>query len=152
MVFLFLIRTLVNLRLKLLKHKNLLPPLFATDLNTGIILWMQQFYGLLVKRFLHSIRNWRAIITQLVVPIIFILLGLILVHTVPGTDSPDESRSLNIPDSALEDDIIAFYAELGSGDPIFTVSIYCFSVHECQNCFYRILGNQSIGEQLELLS
>ena len=86
------------------------------------MLWIQQFYGLLVKRFLHSIRNWRAIITQLVVPILFILLGLVLVHTVPGTDAPDEPRSLNMPDSALEDDIITFYAELGSGAPIFTVS------------------------------
>lgn len=78
-----------------------------------------------MKRFLHSIRNWRAIITQLVVPILFILLGLILVHTVPGTDAPDEPRVLNIPNSAIEDDIITFYAELGSGDPaVFTVSIF----------------------------
>ena len=94
-----------------------------TEPNTGITLWIQQFYGLLVKRFLHSIRNWRAIITQIVLPAIFILLGLILIETVPATTDQDEQRILNLPESALLDDnIVAFFAEFGDGEPIFKVS------------------------------
>ena len=96
-----------------------------TEPNTGFILWVQQFYGLLVKRFLHSIRNWRAIITQIVLPVIFILLGLILIETVPGTTAEDKSRILNLPESALTDDnIVAFFAEFGDGPSIFQVGWY----------------------------
>ena len=95
-----------------------------TEPNTGFVLWIQQFYGLLVKRFLHSIRNWRAIITQVVLPVIFILLGLILIETVPGTTQEDRQRILNLPESALaDDDIIAFIAEFGNGQSIFQVRI-----------------------------
>ena len=89
--------------------------LFTTELNTGAVLWVQQFYALLVKRFLHSFRNWRAIITQVVMPVLFILLGLILIETVPGITDPDESRVMSLQESALiEDDIITFYAEFGN--------------------------------------
>jgi len=88
-----------------------------------MVLWVQQFYGLLVKRFLHSIRNWRAIITQIVLPVIFILLGLILIETVPANTEEDEPRILNLPESALTDDnIITFLAEFGTGKSIFKVS------------------------------
>ena len=97
---------------------------FLTDLNTGLVLWVQQFYALLVKRFLHSIRNWRAIITQVVLPTIFILLGLILVETIPAVTEPDELRSMSLQESALvDDDIVTFYAEFGSGPQIFEVII-----------------------------
>ena len=94
-----------------------------TDLNTGIVLWFQQFYALLVKRFLHSIRNWRAIITQIIIPILFIILGLVLIETVPGRTSNDEKRLLSMPQSSLiEDRIMTFYAELGGSNSIFKVS------------------------------
>jgi len=93
------------------------------DLNTGIALWFQQFYALLVKRFLHSLRNWHAIITQIIIPIIFIILGLVLIETVPGTTSHDEKRPLSMAESALiEDRIMMFYAELDSNNTIFKVS------------------------------
>ena len=86
-----------------------------TELNTGAVLWIQQFYGLLVKRFLHSFRNWRGIITQIIMPVIFVLLGLILIETVPGITEPDEARVMSLQESALlEDDIVTFYAEYGS--------------------------------------
>ena len=100
---------------------------FLTDLNAGLVLWVQQFYALLVKRFLHSIRNWRAIINQVVVPTIFILLGLILVETIPAVTEPDELRSMSLQESALvDDDIVTFYAEFGSGRRIFEVIIAVF--------------------------
>jgi len=58
-----------------------------------------------------------------VLPVIFILLGLILIETVPGTGEPDPQRILNLPESALiDDDIITFFAEVGNGAPIIQVS------------------------------
>ena len=75
-----------------------------------------------MKRFLHTIRNWRAVITQVVLPVIFILLGLILIETVPATTEEDERRILNLPESALVDDnIVAFIAEFGD-ESVFGVS------------------------------
>ena len=94
------------------------------ELNTGILLWFQQFYGLLIKRFLHSLRNWHAIITQLIMPIVFIVLGLVLVYTVPGTSSLDPKRSLTLEDSAIdEDNIKTFYAVFGDGNSMSQVSL-----------------------------
>ena len=96
--------------------------ILSAELNTGIVLWFQQFYGLLIKRFLHSLRNWRAIITQLIMPVIFIALGLVLVHTVPGINSPDPKRSLSLRNSAIDDDDVrTFYAEFDNENPIFQV-------------------------------
>ena len=100
--------------------------IFSAELNTGIVLWFQQFYGLLIKRFLHSLRNWRAIITQLIMPVIFIVIGLALVYTVPGTSSVDPKRPLSLRNSAIDDeDIRTFYAEFGNGNPIFQVRQIC---------------------------
>lgn len=75
-----------------------------------------------MKRFLHSLRNWRAIVTQIIIPIVFIMLGLVLIETVPEITSNDEKRSLNMPESALiEDKIITFYAEFGGSNSFFKV-------------------------------
>lgn len=61
----------------------------------------------------------------------FILLGLILIETVPGVSEPDELRVMSLQESALvEDDIVTFYAEFGSGSDIFKVynSIVIFQI------------------------
>ena len=90
---------------------------FPAELNTGYVLWIQQFYALTIKRFLHSIRNWRAIIIQVVLPVMFILLGLILIETVPSVSDPDELRVMSLPESALnEDDIVTFFADFENTD------------------------------------
>ena len=50
-------------------------------------------------------------------PVLFILLGLILIETIPGITEPDESRVMSLQESALiEDDIVTFYAEFGNGN------------------------------------
>lgn len=55
-------------------------------------------------------------------PVVFIVLGLVLVHTVPGTSSADPKRSLTLSNTAInEDDVRTFYAKFGNGDSIFEV-------------------------------
>lgn len=117
------------------------------DLNTGIVLWFQQFYALLIKRFLHSLRNWRAIITQIIIPIVFVTFGLVLIETVPGLTSQDAKRSLSMPKSALlEDKIITFYAELGSSsNAIFKVSYLTCNGIIIIIITHRVIGQLSIG-------
>lgn len=64
-----------------------------SDLNTGYTLKMQQLKAMFMKRFYHSLRNTKAIIVQLLLPMIFVLIALIVAKTFPGPkDSP--SREL----------------------------------------------------------
>lgn len=55
-------------------------------------------------------------------PGVFIVLGLVLVHTIPGINSLDTKRSLSLENSAIdEDDVRVFYAEFGDGNSVFQV-------------------------------
>lgn len=69
-------------------------PLLASSanlgrLNRGFALKVQQLRALVVKRALHSLRNKWAIITQLLLPMIFVFVALLVASTYPGpTDSP----------------------------------------------------------------
>ena len=95
--------------------------------NTGIVLWIQQFYAMFVKRFYNSIRFWASVIWQLIIPLFFVLWGLILGKTIPGINSDSPSRVLTLENSALSENITFFYAQFGSGYPIvFDVSSKMF--------------------------
>uniref|UniRef100_H2Z852 ABC transporter domain-containing protein n=1 Tax=Ciona savignyi TaxID=51511 RepID=H2Z852_CIOSA len=45
--------------------------------NSGGKLWLQQFYALLVKRLLHSKRNYKVAISQILVPVFFAIISII---------------------------------------------------------------------------
>uniref|UniRef100_A0A8C7LC43 ATP binding cassette subfamily A member 3 n=1 Tax=Oncorhynchus kisutch TaxID=8019 RepID=A0A8C7LC43_ONCKI len=58
-------------------------------LNTGARLYMQQFYAMFLKRALYSWRNWKVIVAQFLVPLVFTVLALVVAKTFPGRhDSP----------------------------------------------------------------
>uniref|UniRef100_A0A672NM31 ATP-binding cassette sub-family A member 3-like n=1 Tax=Sinocyclocheilus grahami TaxID=75366 RepID=A0A672NM31_SINGR len=54
-------------------------------LNTGAGLYMQQFYAMFLKRALYSWRNWKVMVAQFLVPLIFTVLALVVAHTLPGS-------------------------------------------------------------------
>ncbi|XP_071106304.1 phospholipid-transporting ATPase ABCA3-like [Haliotis cracherodii] len=57
--------------------------------NAGIALYVQQFRAMFVKRFLHTFRNKLVTASQLIVPLFFTVMALIVLKTFPGpTDSP----------------------------------------------------------------
>ncbi|KAL3876097.1 hypothetical protein ACJMK2_033975 [Sinanodonta woodiana] len=57
--------------------------------HTGAKLYIQQFWAMFIKRFLHTLRNKLITITQLAVPLFFTIMALIVIKTFPGpTDSP----------------------------------------------------------------
>lgn len=83
--------------------------LISSDINTGIILWLQQFLAIFIKRFIHSVRFWVAIIWQLVIPMIFVLWGLLVAEFVPGTTSDPPNRLISVPNSAPSVENITFF-------------------------------------------
>ncbi|CAI8053623.1 ATP-binding cassette sub-family A member 3 [Geodia barretti] len=82
--------------------------------NSGAVLWCQQFYAMFLKRFYNSLRFWQAIITQLVLPLLFVLIAMILAVTLPNANENDPPRPLRISNSALvPDSRLVFFATLG---------------------------------------
>ncbi|KAG8443533.1 hypothetical protein GDO86_012077 [Hymenochirus boettgeri] len=62
-------------------------------LNGGCKLWCQQFYALFLKRAAFSWRNWKMVVGQFLVPLVFTTLALVVGKTFPG---PQDSTSLEL--------------------------------------------------------
>eukprot|EP00054_Salpingoeca_dolichothecata_P030926 m.256674 g.256674 ORF g.256674 m.256674 type:complete len:1715 (+) comp26744_c0_seq8:78-5222(+) len=72
----------------------LMPSVSADSLVTGTALKIQQFKTMIRKRYYHSMRNKSAILSQLLLPLFFTLIALVLAKTVPApADSPSRSLS-----------------------------------------------------------
>ncbi|XP_072337423.1 phospholipid-transporting ATPase ABCA3 isoform X1 [Scyliorhinus torazame] len=65
----------------------------SVKLNTGVILYLQQFYSMFMKRATYSWRNWKVFTAQFMVPLIFASFALIVAKTFPG---PQDSPPLNL--------------------------------------------------------
>ncbi len=85
-------------------HTNIAP-------NSGLTLWVQQFCAMFLKRFYNSLRFWTALISQLFLPLVFVLLALVLAVTLPDPSDNDPSRDLILQDSALSNRIYLFHAD-----------------------------------------
>lgn len=55
-------------------------------------LYLQQFYAMFLKRALYSWRNWKVMVAQFLVPLIFIALALVVARTLPGSHSSPQLR------------------------------------------------------------
>ena len=97
---------------------------YTVVVNTFIILWFQQFYAMILKRFYNFIRFWMNIIWQLVIPLLFVLLSLIFAITVGRTAfGAEPSRELTISKSSLSDNRTFFWAQFGGNTLDFNVSM-----------------------------
>ena len=64
--------------------------------NKGVYLSVQQFYGMFVKRVIHSKRNWLLTLSQLLVPMFFTLMACLIDKTIPeAKDSPSLKLAMN---------------------------------------------------------
>ncbi|XP_077979982.1 phospholipid-transporting ATPase ABCA3-like isoform X2 [Glandiceps talaboti] len=52
--------------------------------STGVILYIQQFYAMFIKRVLHTRRNFLIMIAQLLIPLLFTVIAVIVAKTYPG--------------------------------------------------------------------
>ena len=91
------------------------PPSSHVHLNSGLTLWLQRYWGMLVKRFLTSLRFWQAAVTQLLLPLFFVGYGMVLARTILFTDdASDPLRRLGLRESSLGLNRTLFWAEFGS--------------------------------------
>ena len=125
-----------------------------TGINTGVKLWFQQFVAMFMKRFYNSFRYWVAILWQLIIPILFVVLALVVVKVISQSgsyDSNEPSRVLTIKNSAPSHDISFFWADFASLENNFRIEVfYIFHLLMCSNIvvvllryfmFYSIMRN-----------
>lgn len=80
-----------------------------------MILWLQQLRAMFVKRFYNSLRFYGAVVSQLFLPLLFVLFALIVVVTAPDRQGDDQPRLLRLNDSSpLPENTIVFFAQFGS--------------------------------------
>lgn len=73
---------------------NLLKDAANCDLrNRGYHLFVQQLTAMLNKKFLYTIRNWLLFLSQLLIPVFFLAISLIVAQTLPGVEN---SKPLHI--------------------------------------------------------
>ncbi|KAF0293021.1 ATP-binding cassette sub-family A member 3 [Amphibalanus amphitrite] len=65
--------------------------------TSSFILFIQQFYAMLVKKTLYSIRNWVLTLVQIFLPIFFLSMALLVIMSFPGLadDPPMELKFTN---------------------------------------------------------
>ncbi|KAG9264555.1 ATP-binding cassette sub-family A member 3 [Astyanax mexicanus] len=61
-------------------------------LNTGAKLYMQQFYAMFLKRALYSWRNWKVMVAQFLVPLIFTVVALVVARFLPDHQNAPQLR------------------------------------------------------------
>ncbi|XP_066289391.1 phospholipid-transporting ATPase ABCA3-like isoform X2 [Branchiostoma lanceolatum] len=81
------------------------------DLVKGCGLKWQQFKAMIVKRFLSAKRDKKALITQLILPLLFVLLGLLVSITFPARSS-DPARELNFANASANEQTTGLFADL----------------------------------------
>ena len=85
--------------------------LFCIVLNSGAILWFQQFGAMFLKKGLNSVRFWEALVWQLLLPILFIVFGLLFGKFLPGYNSNDPPRVITIDSSSESNNRTFFLAQ-----------------------------------------
>uniref|UniRef100_A0A3Q1GTA6 ATP-binding cassette, sub-family A (ABC1), member 3b n=1 Tax=Acanthochromis polyacanthus TaxID=80966 RepID=A0A3Q1GTA6_9TELE len=61
-------------------------------LNTGVRLHLQQFYAMFLKRALYSWRNWKVMVAQFLVPLVFTIVALVVARSFPSNLKAPELR------------------------------------------------------------
>lgn len=92
--------------------------------NTGLVLWAQQFWAMFLKRIYNTLRFYGALVSQLFLPILFVLFGLLVAVTVPSNQVDDSPRTLLLNNSGQIRDVTVFFAQFGSSRLNLSVSGY----------------------------
>ena len=80
-------------------------------LETGMKLKWHQYKAMFIKRFLNSKRDKKAIFTQLVLPLVMVLFGLLLITSIPTREN-DPPRVLKLSNLSVDDIYTnAFFAD-----------------------------------------
>lgn len=55
-------------------------------------LYLQQFYAMFLKRALYSWRNWKVMVAQFLVPLVFTIVALVVARTLPSHENAPPLR------------------------------------------------------------
>ena len=87
--------------------------------NTGLVLWLQKYWAMLVKRMYASVRFWQAMAAQLLIPLLFVALAMVMAKTTLFNDNAsDPKRRLGLENAGLSSNLTLFWVEFGDGGPI----------------------------------
>ena len=96
------------------------------ELETGLRLKWHQYKAMFIKRFLNSKRDKKAIITQLVLPVVMVLFGLLLISAIPAREN-DPPRILKLSNLSVDGiytkAFFADYRNLSSSDKTATFKV-----------------------------
>jgi len=93
----------------------------------------RQYKAMFIKRFLNSKRDKKAIITQLVLPLVMVLFGLLLITSIPTREN-DPPRVLKLSNLSVDDiytnSFFADYRSLSSSEKssTFKVTIHHYAI------------------------
>lgn len=83
----------------------------VVEKNTGVSLFTQQLYAMFVKRVINTLRSWLLMSSQLLVPVLFTIMALIVIRTLPGAgDSPP----LRLDLSRLPNTVVAYSTDVNA--------------------------------------
>ena len=88
-----------------------------TERNTGVVLWLQQFWAMFLKRYYNARRYYVAVITQLIFPLVLLVLALLIVKFPSIIFTDDPRRVLTLRQSSLSDRAEAFFVHFGDATP-----------------------------------
>ena len=93
-----------------------------------------------VKRFLNTVRFWQSFVLEIIFPVAFVIIALIVAKFVGELNSNEVKRSIMIQSSTRSDNRTLFWAQFGSGYPItFTVSVYTYLCAQACLCFIIVI-------------
>ncbi len=61
-------------------------------LSYQVRLYLQQFYAMFLKRALYSWRNWKVMVAQFLVPLVFTVVALVVARTFPNHQDAPQLR------------------------------------------------------------
>ncbi|KAI6654313.1 ATP-binding cassette sub-family A member 3-like [Oopsacas minuta] len=89
-------------------------------LNSGVLLWFQQLWAMIIKKAWYSFRSYGFIILQIILPVVFTLVGLALEKVPMNNDGPNQNLRLTIQDTFPNPSRVSlFYMQVpGIGDSL----------------------------------
>ena len=88
------------------------PSLHFTALNTGVRLWVQQFWAMVVKRAINTFRYFSIIVSQLILPVVVSIIGIASLKS-SSIYVNDPPRPLTLKESSPYTGIKMFYGDFG---------------------------------------
>ena len=104
--------------------------------------WIQQYRAMVVKRYLNFIRFYIGILWQLLLPLLFIILGLVLAGTITTHYTSDPARELSLSLSAPSNNLTLFQANFADFLLPFDYEVFHFYSYLFN---FVLLGAQAIS-------